>query len=122
MSRRAPRAYGPPDGGPHNCRELLGYDVDIPPPALQLAQEVFANPVGEGDSAIGGPMTYGEPVGSPPIGGSTLYGAPVGSAPIGGPMLYGEPVGSAPVGGEMIYGAPVETGADDAPIGGEPLY
>lgn len=95
---------------------------EAPPAALQLAQEVFANPIGEEDGPIGGPMTYGEPVGAAPIGGPMVYGEPVGSAPIGGPMLYGEPVGSAPIGGPTLYGAPVGAGGDDAPIGGETLY
>ena len=90
--------------------------------AVQLAQEVYSDPVGEGDGMIGGPMAYGAPVGSPPVGGPMLYGAPVGSAPIGGPMLYGQPVGSPPLNSPMLYGAPMESSGDDAPIGGAPLY
>ncbi len=93
-----------------------------PPAALQLAQEDFANPIGEEDGPIGGPMVGGDDVGSGPIGGPMVYGDDVGSGPIGGPMISGEPVGSAPIGGPMLGGEPVGTGDDDAPIGGEPLY
>jgi hypothetical protein len=92
------------------------------PAAVQVAQEIYGNPVGEYDRPIGGPMMYGAPVDSAPIGGPMLYGEPVGSAPIGGPMLYGGPVDSAPIGSPMMYGAPVGEGGDGAPIGGAPLY
>jgi len=90
--------------------------------AIQLAQEVFADPIGEGDRPIGGPMAYGEPVGNGPIGGPMMYGAPVGDAPIGGPMMYGAPVGDAPIGGPAMYGAPVDSGSDGDAIGGDTLY
>ena len=90
---------------------------------VRLAQ-VYAEPIGEGDTPIGGPMAYGAPVGDGPIGGPMIYGAPVGDAPIGGPMVYGDPVGNAPIGGPMLYGAPVDTGSDGDAIGGdgETLY
>jgi hypothetical protein len=87
-----------------------------------VAQEYFGEPIGAEGRPIGGPMVYGEDVGSAPIGGPMLYGEPVGSAPIGGPMVYGEDVGSAPIGGAMVGGAPVGTGGDDQPIGGDTLY
>ncbi len=87
--------------------------------AVQLAQEVFADPIGEGDQPIGGPMAYGAPVGNAPIGGPMVYGDPVGNAPIGGPMVYGDPVGNAPIGGPMLYGAPVDSGSDGDAIGGD---
>ena len=89
---------------------------------VALAQEAYGSPVGEFDGPIGGPMAYGEPVGSAPIGGPMVYGPDVGSAPIGGPMLYGEPVGNGPIGGPAAYGAPVGLGGDGAPIGGDTLY
>ena len=87
-----------------------------------LGQEVFADPIGGEGRPIGGPMVYGQDVGSAPIGGPMLYGEPVGSAPIGGPMMYGEPVGSAPIGGPMLGGAPVDSGGDGQAIGGDTLY
>ena len=71
---------------------------------VQLAQEVFADPIGEGDRPINGPMAYGEPV---------------GNGPIGGPMMYGDPVGNGPVGGPSMYGAPVDSGDDGEAIGGD---
>lgn len=83
------------------------------------AQEVYADPVGEGDGPIGGPMAYGEPVGNGPIGGPMIYGDPVGNAPIGGPMIYGGPVGNGPIGGPSMYGAPVDSGSDGDAIGGD---
>jgi hypothetical protein len=86
------------------------------------AQEVFGDPIGAEGRPIGGPMVYGEDVGSAPIGGPMMYGEPVGSAPIGGPMMYGDPVGSAPIGGPMVGGEPVGSGGDDQPIGGDTLY
>jgi hypothetical protein len=91
---------------------------------IQLAQEVYGGAVGEGDAPIGGPMAYGAPVGSPPLDSPMLYGEPVGSPPLQSPMLYGEPagLGAGPIGGPMLYGAPVGSGADNAPIGGAPLY
>jgi len=87
-----------------------------------LAQEYFADPIGAEGRPIGGPMVYGEDVGSAPIGGPMLYGEPVGSAPIGGPMVYGQDVGSAPIGGPMVGGAAVGTGGDGQAIGGDTLY
>ena len=92
------------------------------PDAVQVAQEVYGSPLGEYDRPIGGPMIYGEPVGSAPIGGPMMYGEPVGSAPIGGPTMYGEPVGSPSIDSPMLYGAPVGEGGDGAPIGGDTLY
>jgi hypothetical protein len=96
--------------------------VNTRPAPIQLAQEVFGEPIGEEDGPIGGPTVYGQDVGSPPVGGPMVYGEDVGSAPIGGPMVGGEPVGSAPIDGPMIDGAPVGTGGDDEPIGGDTLY
>ena len=87
-----------------------------------FTQEVFGDPIGAEGRPIGGPMVYGEDVGSAPIGGPMMYGEPVGSAPIGGPMMYGEDVGSAPIGGPTLGGNPVGTGGDDQPIGGDTLY
>jgi hypothetical protein len=103
---------------PHSSRLA---DRDGP---VQLAQEVYGGAVGEGDGPIGGPMAYGEPVGSPPLNSPMLYGEPVGSPPLQSPMLYGEPagLGDGPIGGPMLYGAPVGSGGDNAPIGGAPLY
>ena len=77
------------------------------PSGVALAQEVYGSPIGEYNGPIGGPMVYGQDV---------------GSAPIGGPMMYGDPVGSAPIGGPMVGGAPVGSGGDDQPIGGDTLY
>ena len=74
---------------------------------VQLAQEVFGEPVGAMDGPIGGPM---------------MYGAPVGSGPIDSPALYGEPVGSRSIDSPALYGEPVGMGGDGAPIGGAPLY
>jgi hypothetical protein len=85
-------------------------------------QEVFANPVGEDNGPVAGPMAYGEPVGNNPIGGPMMYGGPVGDAPIGGPMLYGAPVGNGPLGGPAMYGAPVDDGSDGDAVSGDTLY
>lgn len=89
---------------------------------IQLAQEVFGEPVGAMDGSIGGPTMYGEPVGSRPIDSPSLYGEPVGSRPIDSPALYGEPVGSGSIDSPALYGEPVGMGGDGAPIGGAPLY
>jgi hypothetical protein len=85
-------------------------------------QEEFAEPIGEEDSPVGGPMVYGQDVGSAPIGGPAVYGEDVGSAPIGGPMVGGAPVGSAPIDGPMIGGDAVQEGGEGAPIDGDTLY
>jgi hypothetical protein len=94
-----------------------------PPELIRLAQ-IYADPVGEGDGQIGGPMMYGYPVGNNPIGGPMVYGAPAGEGDgqIGGPMMYGGPVGNGPIGGSMVGGAPVDSGGEDQPIGGDTLY
>jgi len=94
-----------------------------PPEPIRVAQ-MYADPVGEGDAQIGGPMVYGGDVGNAPISGPMVYGAPAGygDGQIGGPMVYGEPVYDGPVGGAMVGGAPVGTGGDDQPIGGDTLY
>jgi len=93
------------------------------PEMIRLAQ-IYADPVGEGDAQIGGPMVYGGDVGNAPIGGPMVYGAPAGEGDgqIGGPMVYGEPVYDGPIGGAMVGGAPVDSGGDDQPIGGDTLY
>ena len=93
-----------------------------PSAPLQVAQAIYGSPVGEYDGPIGGPMAYGQAVGSPALDSPALYGEPVGSGPIGGPMLYGEPVGSQPLNSPALYGGPVGMGGDNAPIGGAPLY
>src|SRR5262249_22325714 len=84
-----------------------------PSHAIRLAQ-VYADPIGEGDGQIGGPMMYGYPVGNGAIGGPMMYGAPAGEgdSQIGGPMMYGAPVGNGPIGGPMLGGAPVDSGGD----------
>src|SRR5215470_18773046 len=95
--------------------------ASAPPEMIRLAQ-IYADPVGEGDAQIGGPMVYGGDVGNAPIGGPMVYGAPAGygDGQIGGPMVYGEPAGygDGQIGGAMVGGAPVGTGGDDQPIGG----
>jgi hypothetical protein len=91
-------------------------------PLVAAGQEVFGEPIGEDDGAVGGPMVYGQDVGSPPVGGPAVYGQDVGSPPIGGPDVEGAPVGSGPIGGPMIGGEPVEEGDEGAPIGGDTLY
>ena len=96
--------------------------VAAPDMSVRIAQEVYGSQLGEYDRPIGGPMMYGEPVGSAPIGGPMMYGEPVGSAPVGGPTMYGEPVGSPSIDSPMLYGAPVGSGGDGAPIGGDTLY
>ena len=86
------------------------------------AQEVFADPEGEGAAPIDGAMVGGAPAGEgdAPINGPDVYGGDVGDAPIGGPMIGGGDVGNAPIDGAMVGGAPA--GEGDAPIGGETLY
>jgi hypothetical protein len=91
-------------------------------PAVAVGQEVFGEPIGEEDGPVGGPMVYGEDVGSAPIGGPAVYGQDVGSAPIGGPDVDGAPVGSAPIGGPMVGGEPVDEGDEAEPVGGDTLY
>src|SRR5215468_366145 len=65
------------------------------PEMIRLAQ-IYADPVGDGNAPIGGPMVYGAPAGE-------------GDGQIGGHMVYGEPVYDGPIGGAMVGGAPVDS-------------
>ena len=94
------------------------------------AQEDFAEPIGEDNAPVGGPMIYGEDVGSAPIGGPMVGGEAVQDggegAPIDGPMVGGEAVQDggegAPIDGAMIGGEAVQDGGEGAPVGDDTLY
>jgi len=104
------------------------------PAPVQLAQEDYAEPIGEEDGPVGGAMVGGGPVeegqDAEPIGGAMVGGAPVEEGveaqPIEGEMVDGAPVeegqDAEPIGGAMVGGAPVEEGEDAEPIEGDTLY
>jgi hypothetical protein len=110
----------------HRLRALMCIGIavlgSVHVPVVAVGQEVYGEPIGEEDGPVGGPMVYGQDVGSPPVGGPAVYGEDVGSPPIGGPDVEGAPVGSGPIGGPMVGGEPVEEGDEAAPIGGDTLY
>jgi hypothetical protein len=111
-----------------------GYQERGVQPALQVAQEEFAEPIGEDDAPVDGPMVggeavqdggEGEPVGGPMVGGEAVQDGDEGE-PIDGPMIGGEAVQDGgegePIGGPMIGGEAVQDGGEGEPVGGDTLY